>query len=105
MSLLQDDQIDFAVVGTKQMDTDQFNYLAFPEKDIWGLLIPVDSPAVHLSKITPADLSGLDLLVNEYSFNFLVSSWMNEYAGKIRIAGYVDLPHNAAWFVKKIQAD
>ena len=47
--------LDFAVLAERP-DTVKYDYLVFPQADVWGLVFPADDPLAHKEAITVDDL-------------------------------------------------
>ena len=56
--------LDFLVLA-ELPDSQKYEYLTFPEKDIWGLVIPEGDPLAEKDVIRPEDLKGLPLFCSE----------------------------------------
>ena len=51
------------------LDSRKYEYLAFPEKDVWGLVIPKEDPLAGKEVIRREDLTGLPLFCSEQAWN------------------------------------
>ena len=82
-------------IGT--VDLSDYHYIKLPQKDIWGLLTPVDSPLANREFITVQDIVKVPLLcsrqaINNNEFN----GWLGQSAGELNIVGTFNLIYNAA---------
>lgn len=55
--------LDFGFV-TSQRNLDNYYQLSFPQKDYWGILMPVDNQLAGLAAVHPADLHGQRVIVS-----------------------------------------
>lgn len=82
-------------IGT--VDLSDYDYIKLPQKDIWGLLTPVNSPLANREFITVQDIVKVPLLcsrqaINNNEFN----GWLGQSAGELNIVGTFNLIYNAA---------
>ena len=70
--------IDFGLVfGT--VDTSKYEYLGFPVKDVYGILMRKDSPLAKKEHICPDDLQGKPLIFNRNTCDGdLLTSWLGK---------------------------
>lgn len=92
--------IDFAVLA-EEPDLTKYNYLIFPEADIWGLIIPSGSKLSKKSRITIDDLVGLPLFCSEQGWNRDITKWQPERINDLRLEGSFRLSYNGSLFVKE----
>lgn len=82
-------------IGT--VDLSDYDYIKLPQKDIWGLLTPINGPLAEKEFITVKDIVKVPLLcsrqaVNNNEFN----GWLGQAAGELNIVGTFNLIYNAA---------
>lgn len=92
--------IDFAVLA-EEPDLTKYNYLIFPEADIWGLIIPSGSELSKKNRITIDDLVGLPLFCSEQGWNKDITKWQPEKINDLRLEGSFRLSYNGSLFVKE----
>ena len=66
--------LDFMVLA-ELPDSRKYEYLAFPERDVWGLVIPKEDPLAEKNVIRPEDLAGLPLFCSEQGWNGDIKKW------------------------------
>ena len=62
--------LDFAVLCEKP-NTAKYDYVKFPEADIWGAVMPADHPLAAKKSVKVKDLIGQPLFCSEQSWNNL----------------------------------
>lgn len=92
--------LDFAVLCDVP-DTRKYNYIQFPESDIWGVVMPYDSPLATKDSICVDDLKGLSLLTSEQGWKNDISRWCGERLQELKLEGSFRLAYNASIFVKE----
>lgn len=92
--------IDFAVL-VEEPNTAKYNYLCFPEADVWGLVMPKDCPLVEKENVTVTDLIGLPLFCSVQGWNKDISRWCGSQMDKLHLEGSFRLSYNASLFVKE----
>lgn len=90
--------LDFALLA-EEPNADKYESLRFPEADVWGLVVPADSPLAGRTALTVDDLAGLPLLCSEQAWRLDIPRWAGERMGEFVLAGEVGLPYNASLFV------
>ena len=69
---------DFGVVG-EPINLQKYNYLKFPIKDTWGILMNKNSPLAKLDYITPEDMKDKKILFAEQQNDSnLLSGWLGK---------------------------
>lgn len=82
-------------IGT--VDLSDYNYIKLPEKDIWGLLTPIDGPLADKEFITVNDIVKVPLLCSRQALNNNeFNGWLGQSADKLNIVGTFNLIYNAA---------
>lgn len=92
--------IDFAVLA-QEPNTAKYHYLAFPEADLWGLVMPKDCPLAEKSTICADDLIGLPLFCSEQGWNNDISKWCGNRLDELHLEGSFRLSYNGSLFVKE----
>ena len=92
--------LDFAVLA-EMPDTSKYNYLCFPDVDIWGLVMPDDCPLAEKEFICADDLLGLPLFCSEQGWNRDIPHWCKEKMEKLHLEGSFRLSYNASLFVRE----
>ena len=92
--------LDFAVL-CDMPDTRKYDYIAFPEPDIWGMVMPHDAPLAVKEKICIDDLIGLPLFSSRQGWENDISRWCGERRDELHLEGSFRLAYNASVFVKE----
>ena len=92
--------LDFAVLCDTP-DGRKYDYLPFPEPDVWGVVTPADAPLAKKKTITADDLKGLPLFTSEQGWNNDIGRWCGEKRNALRLEGTFRLAYNASVFVKE----
>ncbi len=92
--------LDFLVLA-ELPDSRKYEYLAFPEKDVWGLVIPEDDPLADHQVIHVEDLAGLPLFCSEQSWNKELKKWAGSSFSKLRLEGSFRLSYNGSIFARE----
>ena len=92
--------LDFAVLA-EEPDTTKYNYLTFPEADIWGVIMPKDCPLAEKLEIEVNDLIGLPLFCSEQSWNRDIPKWCGNRMDELHLEGSFRLAYNGSLFVKE----
>ena len=66
--------IDFAVL-VEEPNAAKYNYLCFPESDVWGVVMPKDCHLAEKEKIEAADLIGLPLFCSDQGWHKDITRW------------------------------
>lgn len=79
------------------VDIGKYDFLRFPGKEQWGILVSEDTELAQKEVVCPKDLAGTqvifgrrELIQNE------ITNWFGEYANQIEIAATGNLPYNMA---------
>ena len=59
--------LDFAVI-CDEPDRRKYDFLVFPEADLWGLILPADAPLAKKETVTADDLIGLVLFTSRQAW-------------------------------------
>ncbi|MCM1385758.1 MAG: LysR family transcriptional regulator [Bacillus sp. (in: Bacteria)] len=92
--------IDFAVL-VEEPDAAKYNYLTFPEADIWGVVMPKNCPLARKEVIRAEDLTGLPLFCSEQGWQKDIPRWCGSLMDKLHLEGSFRLSYNASLFVKE----
>lgn len=92
--------LDFAVLA-EEPDTTKYNYLTFPEADLWGVIMPSNCPLAEKQGITVSDLKGLPLFCSEQSWNRDIPKWCKSRIDELHLEGSFRLSYNGSLFVKE----
>lgn len=92
--------LDFAVICDVP-DGRKYEYIAFPEGDIWGLILPADVVLAKKESIRIEDLLGLPLFASEQGWEGDIRGWAGEHFAQLRLEGSFRLAYNASMFVRE----
>ena len=92
--------LDFAVLCDTP-DIRKYNYIQFPEADVWGLVMPEDMKLAKKEYITVDDLIGLPLFTSEQGWKNDIGRWCGERLGELSLEGSFRLAYNGSLFVKE----
>ena len=90
--------LDFAVICSELPDTRKYEYITFPEKDIWGAVMPATHPLAIKKVITVDDLSGEPLFCSEQSWQREIREWAGGRADELSLEGSFRLSYNGSMF-------
>ena len=92
--------LDFAVVCSTP-DAARYRFLAFPETDRFGLIVPSDHPLSEKEFVTPGDLAGLPLFCSEQSWENDVRPWAGDAFAWLHLEGSFRLAYNGSMFARE----
>lgn len=92
--------LDFAVLA-EEPDAAKYNYLIFPEADIWGVIMPEACPLAEKQAVSAEDLAGLPLFCSEQGWNRDIPKWCGSRTGELHLEGSFRLSYNGSLFVKE----
>ncbi len=92
--------LDFLVLA-ELPDSRKYEYLAFPEKDVWGLVIPKGDPLADHQVIRVEDLTGLPLFCSEQSWDEELKKWAGSSFSKLKLEGSFRLSYNGSVFARE----
>ena len=92
--------LDFMVLA-ELPDSRKYEYLAFPERDVWGLVIPKEDPLAEKNVIRPEDLAGLPLFCSEQGWNGDIRKWAGRSFSKMKLEGSFRLSYNGSVFTRE----
>ena len=92
--------LDFSVLA-EMPDTAKYDYLVFPEADVWGLVFPADDPLAKKEAVTVDDLVGLPLFCSEQSWQKDMPRWCGDRMKDLRLEGSFRLSYNGSMFARE----
>ena len=92
--------LDFAVLA-EMPDTGKYDYLVFPQADVWGLVFPADDPLAQKEVITVDDLVSLPLFCSEQSWQNDIPRWCGDRMKELRLEGSFRLSYNGSMFARE----
>ena len=92
--------IDFAVLA-QEPNPSKYHSLAFPNADLWGLVMPKDCPLAEKDTIYADDLIDLPLFCSEQGWNNDISKWCGNRMDQLHLEGSFRLSYNGSLFVKE----
>lgn len=91
--------IDFGLL-LGAMDTSKYEYLEFPVKDTYGILMQKDSPLAEKDSIRPEDLHDKPIMFNRNTRDGdLLTSWLGKNLSELNVAATYNLLFNASLMV------
>ena len=93
--------IDFGLLfGT--VDTSKYEYLEFPVKDVYGILMRKDSPLAKKDRIYPEDLHDKPLIFNRNTRDGdLLTTWLGKSISELNVSATYNLLFNASLMVEE----
>ena len=92
--------LDFAVL-CETPDSNKYEYVKFPEADVWGAIISSSHPLAKKKFIHVSDLIGQPLFVSEQSWNNEIKTWAKERFPKLKLEGSFRLSYNGSVFARE----
>ena len=89
--------LDFAVLCEKP-NSSKYDYLKFPEADVWGAVMPADHPLAKKKYVKIKDLVGQPLFCSEQSWNNEIPEWAGDSFDKLHLEGSFRLSYNGSMF-------
>ena len=90
--------LDFAVICSELPDSRKYDYITFPEKDIWGAVMPASHPLALKKAITVDDLISEPLFCSEQSWQREISEWAADRVNELSLEGSFRLSYNGSMF-------
>ncbi len=91
--------IDFALL-LEPVDISKYNYLKFPVKDVWGVLMRRDCPLAKKKSISPRDLQDMPLIVSRQALDGSeLTQWLKNGSEQLNIVSTYNLVYNASLMV------
>lgn len=92
--------IDIALL-MEPVEIDSYDFIRLPDKDRWGILLPIQDPLATHPSITPEDLIGASLITSQRSLvHHEIENWFHGLYDTTREIASVNLIHNAALMVE-----
>lgn len=92
--------LDFAVLCDIP-DKRKYEYIAFPETDVWGVVMPSKCELAKKKEIMVDDIVGLPLFVSQQGWDNDISKWCGERKNELNLDGSFRLSYNASMFVRE----
>lgn len=92
--------LDFLVLA-QQPDSRKYEYLEFPEKDVWGVIMPESDSLTGKKKITAKDLTGLPLFCSEQAWEKEIKEWAGVDFQNLILEGSFRLAYNGSIFARE----
>ena len=90
--------LDFLVLAEKP-DVRKYEYIEFPEGDIWGVVAPAASKLAQKETIEAKDLAGLPLFCSDQAWNNVIKNWAGNSFSDFTLEGSFRLSYNGSVFV------
>jgi DNA-binding transcriptional LysR family regulator len=105
MDYLDKGLLDFGIL-VEPVDLAKYNYITLPAKDVWGVIMPVNSPLASKKSIRPTDLIGVPVIcsrqtVDPFSSRNILANWFGDHFEKLDIVATYNLIFNASIMVRK----
>lgn len=96
---------DFGIVA-EPVDLANYNYLALPDKNTWGVIMSKDSPLANKDTVTVADLLDIPLIVSRQASQQNISQnkfseWFGDNFENLKIVATYSLIFNALIMVRE----
>ena len=92
--------LDFTVLA-ESPDPTKYEYVPFPDKEIWGLVIPSDDKLAKKKTIRIDDLVSLPLFCSDQSWENDIRPWARDLFSQLRLEGSFRLSYNGSMFAKE----
>ncbi len=92
--------LDFLVLA-ELPDAGKYEYLTFPENDVWGVIIPADDPLSKKETITLSDLKGLPLFCSDQGWKGEIRKWAGNDFSDLILEGTFRLSYNGSVFARE----
>ncbi|MBR0343023.1 MAG: LysR family transcriptional regulator [Oscillospiraceae bacterium] len=92
--------LDFLVL-VEFPDSKKYDFLEFPKKDTWGLVIPADDPLSKKKAIHMDDLKDLPLFCSEQAWNGDIRNWAGSRYSELHLEGSFRLSYNGSIFTRE----
>lgn len=92
--------LDFAVI-CEPPDEHKYEFVEFPETDIWGAVMPSDHPLARRDSVTVEDLVGQPLFCSEQSWNYEIAEWAGGRMHALHFEGSFRLAYNGSVFARE----
>ena len=92
--------LDFTVLA-ESPDPTKYEYVPFPDKEIWGLVIPSDDKLAKKKTIRIDDLVSLPLFCSDQSWENDIPRWSGDRMSELHLEGSFRLSYNGSLFTKE----
>lgn len=92
--------LDFAAL-VEEPDINKYDYLCFPEADVWGVVMPNNCTLAKNESVSIDDLIDLPLFCSEQGWNKDIPHWCGNRINELHLEGSFRLSYNASLFVKE----
>ena len=92
--------LDFTVLA-ESPDPSKYEYVPFPDTDVWGLIIPADDKLAKKKTIRIDDLVSLPLFCSDQSWKNDIPRWAGERMRDLHLEGSFRLSFNGSMFTKE----
>ena len=92
--------LDFAVLA-EEPDTAKYDYLCFPDADVWGLVMLRDCALAKKKSICVDDLVGLPLFCSRQGWEKDIAHWCGKRIDELHLEGSFRLSYNGSLFVQE----
>lgn len=92
--------LDFVVLA-EDPDRSKYEFIPFPEADVWGLIMPSDSPLSKKKSIKVNDIIGLPLFCSGQGWENDIPLWAKDKMQDLILEGSFKLSYNASLFAKE----
>ena len=96
---LQKGILDFVVLA-EEPDPRKYDFIPFPEADVWGLVFPADDALAAKDQISLSDLIGLPLFCSEQAWIHEFKAWAGNKYNELHLEGSFRLSYNGSIFAK-----
>lgn len=90
--------LDFAVICSELPDTDKYDYITFPGRDIWGVVMSGSHPLASKEAIRVDDLVGEPLFCSDQSWIREIREWAGGRFSELKLEGSFRLSYNGSMF-------
>lgn len=92
--------LDFLVLA-ELPDSRRYEYIEFPESDIWGLIVPADDPLSAKKQIRIKDLKNIPLFCSDQAWNNDIKKWAGNDFSDLCLEGSFRLAYNGSIFARE----
>ena len=92
--------LDFLVLA-EYPDSRKYDFIEFPEADVWGLVMRNDDPLEKKEAVRVNDLEGLPLFCSEQAWKNELKEWAGRSFSKLKLEGSFRLAYNGSVFVRE----
>lgn len=92
--------LDFTVLA-ESPDPAKYEYIPFPDTDVWGLIIPADDKLAKKKTIRIDDLVSRPLFCSDQSWENDIPRWAGNRMSELHLEGSFRLAYNGSMFAKE----